>query len=289
MTTHAHRRSTAAPTGGGVVVRALFGAVVALSTLLAAPAAAQLNIPPKEMEGVQIVEHLGETLPLDLRFKDENGADVTLRQYFGGEKPVLVTLVYYNCPMLCNLVLNGAIEGLKEVDFTPGEDFEIVTVSIDHREGPELATAKKKTYLEQYGRPEAAKGWHFLTGEADDIKALADAIGFGYRYDPDRMEYAHGAAIFFASPQGKLTRYLYGIQHPPKQLHLALVEAGEGTIGSAVDRFLMRCYMYNPDSREYAFYIWGAMRLGGLLTIIFISAMLFILWRRERRQNYGAA
>lgn len=253
------------------------------------PAAAQLNINPKEMEGVQIVEHLGDKLPLDLTFRDETGAPVRLGQYFGGERPVLVTLVYYNCPMLCNLVLNGAIEGLRGVDFTPGVDFEIVTVSIDHREGPELAAAKKKTYLEQYARPGAEKGWHFLTGDAEQIRALADAIGFGYRYDPDRMEYAHGAAIFFASPEGKLTRYLYGIQHAPKQLHLALVEAGQGTIGSAVDRFMLRCYMYNPDSREYAFYIWGAMRLGGLLTIILISTMLLILWRRERRQNYGAA
>lgn len=281
----APRRPSAAPFRAIAAVCALLGA--ALVGL--APAAAQLNINPKEMEGVQIVEHLGEKLPLDLTFRDETGAPVRLGQYFGGERPVLVTLVYFNCPMLCNLVLNGAIEGLRGVDFTPGEDFEIVTVSIDHREGPELATAKKKNYLEQYGRPGAEKGWHFLTGDAEQIRALADAIGFGYRYDPDRMEYAHGAAIFFASPEGKLTRYLYGIQHEPKQLHLALVEAGQGKIGSAVDRFMLRCYMYNPDSREYAFYIWGAMRLGGLLTIILISTMLLIFWRRERRQNYGAA
>ncbi len=255
---------------------------------LGGPAAAQLNIQPKEMKGVQIVEHLGDTLPLDLRFRDETGADVSLKQYFDGERPVLLNLVYYNCPMLCNLVLNGAIEGLQGVEFTPGDEFQIVTISIDHREGPELAAAKKKTYLEQYGRPEAAEGWHFLTGERDTIRALADAIGFGFQYDPDRMEYAHGAAIFFVSPKGVLTRYLYGIQYEPKQLRLALVEAGEGTIGSAVDQLLLRCYMYNPDSREYAFYIWGAMRLGGLLTIVLIAGMLIILWRRERRQNYGA-
>lgn len=251
-------------------------------------ATAQLNLPPKEMEGVQIVEHLGETLPLDLEFRDETGAKVTLRQYFDGERPVLLSLVYYNCPMLCNLVLNGAIQGLQGVDYTPGDEFEIVTLSIDHREGPELAAAKKKTYLEQYGRPEAAKGWHFLTGDRENVKALADAIGFGFRYDPDRLEYAHGAAIFFASPKGVLTRYLYGIVFEPRDLRLALVEAGEGKIGSAVDRLLLRCYMYNPDSREYAFYIWGAMRLGGLLTITLIATMLIILWRRERRQNYGA-
>lgn len=279
------RHPSAAPHRAIAAVCALLGAALIGLT----PAAAQLNINPKEMEGVQIVEHLGDKLPLDLTFRDETGAPVRLGQYFGGERPVLVTLVYFNCPMLCNLVLNGAIEGLRGVDFTPGEDFEIVTVSIDHREGPELAAAKKKNYLEQYARPGAEKGWHFLTGDAEQIRALADAIGFGYRYDPDRMEYAHGAAIFFASPEGKLTRYLYGIQHEPKQLHLALVEAGQGKIGSAVDRFMLRCYMYNPDSREYAFYIWGAMRLGGLLTIILISTMLLILWRRERRQNYGAA
>lgn len=251
-------------------------------------AAAQLNIPPKEMKDVRVVEHLGETIPLDLKFRDDRGAEVSLRQYFDGQRPVLLSLVYYNCPMLCNLVLNGAIEGLQGVEFTPGDEFEIVTVSIDHREGPELAAAKKKTYLEQYGRQDAAKGWHFLTGDRDSIQALADAVGFGFQYDPDRMEYAHGAAIFFVSPKGVLTRYLYGIQYEPKQLRLALVEAGEGTIGSTIDQLLLRCYMYNPDSREYAFYIWGAMRLGGLLTIVLIAGMLLILWRRERRQNYGA-
>lgn len=251
-------------------------------------ASAQLNINPKEMEGVQIVEKLGDTLPLDLQFTDSTGAKVTLKQYFDGERPVLINLGYYNCPMLCSLVLNGAVDGLKNVDYTPGDEFTMLTISIDHREGPELAAANKKSYLAQYGRPEAAKGWHFLTGDRESIKALAGAIGFGFKYDPDRLEYAHGAAIFFASPKGKLTRYLFGIQFPPKQLRLALVEAGEGKIGSAVDRFLLRCYMYNPDSREYAFYIWGAMRLGGLLTIIAIASMLFILWRRERRQNYGA-
>lgn len=251
-------------------------------------AQAQLNIQPKELKDVKVVEHLGDTLPLDLKFRDESGAEVDLKQYFDGERPVLLSLVYYNCPMLCNLVLNGAIEGLQGVDFTPGDEFEIVTISIDHREGPELAAAKKKTYLEQYGRPEAADGWHFLTGDRDAIAALADAVGFGFQYDPDRMEYAHGAAIFFVSPKGVLTRYLYGIQYEPKQLRLALVEAGEGTIGSTIDQLLLRCYMYNPDSREYAFYIWGAMRLGGLLTIVLIAGMLIILWRRERRQNYGA-
>ncbi len=255
---------------------------------LGGEAVAQLNLPPKEMKDVRVVEHLGDTIPLDLKFRDETGAEVSLRQYFDGERPVLLSLVYYNCPMLCNLVLNGAIEGLQGVEFTPGEEFEIVTVSIDHREGPELAAAKKKTYLEQYGRQGAGKGWHFLTGDRDAIGALAEAVGFGFQYDPDRMEYAHGAAIFFVSPKGVLTRYLYGIQYEPKQLRLALVEAGEGTIGSTIDQLLLRCYMYNPDSREYAFYIWGAMRLGGLLTIVLIAGMLFILWRRERRQNYGA-
>jgi len=252
------------------------------------PATAQLNINPKEMDGVQIVENLGDQLPLDLEFVDSEGRTVKLEQYFDGERPVLINLGYFNCPMLCSLVLNGAVEGLKNVDYTPGDEFVMLTISIDDREGPELAAANKKNYLAQYGRPEAASGWHFLTGKREAIKQITEAIGFGFRYDPDRLEYAHGAAIFFASPTGELPRYLFGIQYPPKQLRLALVEAGQGTIGSAVDRFLLRCYMYNPDSREYAFYIWGARRLGGLLTIMAIAGMLFFLWRRERRQNYGA-
>ena len=225
---------------------------------------------------------------MDLPFVDEEGRAVTLGQYFKDDKPVILTLVYFNCPMLCNMILNGLVEGMQGIKWTAGEDFRVVTVSIDPREKPELAREKKTNYIKQLGRADAAAGWHFLTGERDDIKALAQAVGFGFRYDPDRMEYAHGAAIFLLSPDGKLTRYLYGIQFPPKQLELALVDAGQGKLGSAFDRFVLRCYHYDPASRKYGVYIWGIMRAGGVLTILLIGAMLFVFWRRERRLSQAS-
>ena len=241
------------------------------------------NRSPLEYEGVDVVEHLGERLPLDLAFRDEAGADVRLGDYFGQGKPVLITLVYFNCPMLCSMVLNGALEGMRELGWTPGEDFEVVTVSISPTETPELARDKKANYLERLGLPGADKGWHFLTGSGDNIKALAGALGFGYRYDPSTQDYAHGAAIFFAAADGVITRYLYGVQFPAKQLRLALVEAGRGEVGSVVDKVLMRCFMYEPAHKKYGFYIWGAMRLGGLLTIFILGGFLLLLWRGERR------
>lgn len=241
------------------------------------------NRSPLEYEGVDVVEHLGERLPLDLAFRDEAGADVRLGDYFGQGKPVLITLVYFNCPMLCSMVLNGALEGMRELGWTPGEDFEVVTVSISPTETPELARDKKANYLERLGLPGADKGWHFLTGTGDNIKALAGALGFGYRYDPSTQDYAHGAAIFFAAADGVITRYLYGVQFPAKQLRLALVEAGRGEVGSVVDKVLMRCFMYEPAHKKYGFYIWGAMRLGGLLTIFILGGFLLLLWRGERR------
>lgn len=241
------------------------------------------NRSPLEYEGVDVVEHLGERLPLDLAFRDEAGADVRLGDYFGQGKPVLITLVYFNCPMLCSMVLNGALEGMRELGWTPGEDFEVVTVSISPTETPELARDKKANYLERLGLPGAERGWHFLTGSGDNIKALAGALGFGYRYDPSTQDYAHGAAIFFAAADGVITRYLYGVQFPAKQLRLALVEAGRGEVGSVVDKVLMRCFMYEPAHKKYGFYIWGAMRLGGLLTIFILGGFLLLLWRGERR------
>lgn len=265
-----------------VITAVCVGALVGLAGMGGVRAAEET---PAQMEGVDIVEHLGSTPPLDLTFRNEAGETVPLSTYVKGDKPVILTLVYYNCPMLCNMILNGLVEGMRGIEWTPGEDYRVVTVSIDARETPELAQEKKANYLAQLGKPEAAEGWHFLVGERENIKKLAEAVGFGFRYDADRMEYAHGAAIFLMSPEGKLTRYLYGIQFPPKQLKLALVEAGEGKLGSALDRFVLRCYHYDPASRKYGVYIWGIMRTGGLLTVLLVGLMLFIFWRRERRRG----
>lgn len=255
------------------------------------PAAAPATVPlqgnapliPPEFKGVEIVEHVGAKLPLSLPFVDETGTNVTLGDYFKADRPVLLTLNYYECPMLCNLVLAGLVDGLKTLDWTPGKEFEVVTVSINHREGPAVALAKKNSHVEAIGKPEAASGWHFLTGKTESIKALTETVGFGYRWDPDQMQYVHGAAIFMVAPDGTLTRYLYGIQYPARDLRLALVEAGEGKLGSVVDKFMLYCFHYVPSSQKYEFYIWGAMRLGGLLTVLAVGTLLGVLWARERR------
>ena len=253
-----------------------------------APEAETKKYTTREFEGVEIKDKLGAQVPLDLVFKDETGKEVQLNRYFHNDKPVLLTLVYYNCPMLCSLVLNGVINGLKELGWAPGDKYEAVTVSISPREGPELAVAKKKNYMRQLGIVGAEKGWHFLSGDQPQIKALAESIGFGYRYDPSTQDYAHGAALFFLSPNGKLTRLLKGIQYEPKELRLSFVEASEGKIGNIYDQLLLRCFRYEPSSKKYAFYIWGAVRLGGIFTVLGIGLLLLVMWRGERRSSSSA-
>ena len=257
--------------------------VVICATTQALADEAPAPVLPPEFRGVEINEHLGATLPLDLSFTDDEGQSVTLRDYFKLGRPVLLTLNYFECPMLCNLVLNATVEGLKGLDWTPGREFEVVTVSINHRENSALASAKKSTHIGALGRPEAAKGWHFLTGTSENIKALTEVVGFGYRWDPDQQQYAHGAAIFLVSPVGVLARYLYGIEFPSEQLRLALMEASQGKLGSVLDKIMLYCFHYVPSARRYEVYVWGAMRLGGVLTMAAVGTMLGVFWTRERR------
>jgi protein SCO1/2 len=245
---------------------------------------------PKELEDIKIEEHIGDKLPLNLSFKDEAGKDVVLSQYFNQGKPVILSLVYYNCPMLCNLVLNGLLKAVKELDWVPGGQYEIVSVSISARETPEVAAPKKANYMAQLKENQpsmenAEKGWHFLTGQDDNIKALAKSVGFGYRYDPSSQDYAHGAVLFVITPEGMIKRYLYGIVFEGKQLRFALTESGEGEVGSLVDQILLRCFQYEPSHQKYRFYIWGAMRLGGIITITILSLFLTVLWRNERKNK----
>ena len=240
---------------------------------------------PLEMKEVDVKENLGGMLPLDLQFKDEADQSVLLKDYFKGDKPVLLTLVYYNCPMLCNLILNGVIEGIKELNWVPGDEFEVVSVSISPRETPQLAAEKKANYMKQLGMERADQGWHFLTGQKEAISSLAESVGFSFQYDPSTQDYAHGAVIFFISPEGKITRYLYGASFEEKQLRLALTEAGQGKTGSLIDRFLLRCFQYEPSHQKYAFYIWGAMRTGGALTILILGFFIFGLWRGEKQRQ----
>lgn len=241
---------------------------------------------PKELQGVGITEHLGETLALnELRFTDESGHQISLANYFKSGRPVLLNLVYYECPNLCTFVLNGLVKALKDMDWVPGKQFEVVSVSIDPKEKASLATRKKSAYISAYGKPEGAAGWHFLTGEVDSIRKLAAQIGFGYRYDERDRQFAHSAAIFALTPAGKISRYLYGIEYKPTDLKLSLLEASNGKIGTVIDRLLLFCYRYDPLTRKYSVYLTKVMQAGSAGTVVLFGAYLAVFWRRQRRKE----
>lgn len=233
------------------------------------------------LENVGIDQRLGERIPLDLEFRDENGAPVRLGDFFG-KKPVILTLVYYTCPMLCNQVLNGLTSGLDVVSFDIGKDFEVVTVSFDPREKPELARDKKETYIQWYKRPGAAEGWHFLTGDKASIDKLTEAAGFHYKYDPSTNQFIHASGIMIATPDGTLARYFYGIEYAPKDLRLGLVEASEKKIGTPVDRLLLYCYHYDPAAGKYGAVVMNILRLSGVVTLAGVVLMLWLMRRRLR-------
>ncbi len=253
----------------------------ALTLLLAAPASAQDAVVPKALQNVDIVEKLGETVPLDVPFKDAEGREVRLRDFLAPERPLLLVPAYYECPMLCNLVFNGLIKAVKQVTLALGTDYRIVTFSINPKETPEAAAKRQRGHLQGLGRPEATESWQFLTGEEPSIRALADAIGFKYSYDAATGQYAHSAAIVALTPEGKISRYLYGIEYPPKDTTLALVEASGGKVGTSFDRFLLNCYQYDPAKRAYGLYITGFLRTGGFLVFLALAVMLGRFWHRE--------
>jgi protein SCO1/2 len=250
------------------------------------PAAAQRKEPlPRDLEGIGISEHPGARLPLDLEFTDEDGKPVRLSQYFPGTRPVILTLGYYRCPMLCTLVLNSLVDGIRNLPWTPGREFEIVTVSIDPLETPTLARLKKQNYLEEYARPGAAEGWHFLTGREENIKKLADAVGFGYRYVEERQQYAHPAAIFVVTPDGRMAKYLYGVVYQPKTVRLALTEAGQGKVGTTADQLLLYCFHYDAQEGRYVLAATNIMRFGGATTSLVVGLWLVTSWRRGVRKK----
>ena len=239
---------------------------------------------PENLKDVQIEDRLGNQVEIQsLQFRDETGALVPLSNYFNRGKPVVLSLVYYECPNLCTLVLSGLLETLKSFEWVPGEKFEVVSVSINPKETPELATTKKNNYLKEYGKPGAEKGWHFLTGEEGQIRSLADQVGFRYKYVEEEQQYAHGAAIFVLTPDGRLSRTLYGIQYAPKDFKLALLEASEGKIGSVVERFLLFCYSYDPVTRKYSVTLTRVMQAGGLGSTLLFGGYLAFFWYRQRR------
>jgi protein SCO1 len=244
----------------------------------AGPTAAEMPSPLRE---VGFDQKLGDRLPLDLAFRDDQGRTVRLGDYFG-TKPVVLNLVYFECPMLCTVSLNGLASALDLLSLTPGRDFELVTISFDATETPALAAAKKKAYLSRYKRPEAQTGWHFLTGEAASVKAVADAIGFRYAWDEETKQYAHPAGLVVATAQGDISRYLFGIEYAPKDLRLALVESAAGKIGGPIDRALLYCFEYDPARGRYGASILNLVRLAGLFTVLALGGLIFTLWRRER-------
>lgn len=236
------------------------------------------------LKQVGIDQRLNNQIPLDLTFRDESGREVKLGDYFKNGKPVVLTLVYYECPMLCNQVLNGVVGTLEAVTFTPGKEFEIVTVSFDPREGPELAAKKKETYLKRYRREGAGAGWHFLTGDKDSIERLSESVGFRYVWDEQSNQFAHASAIMVATPGGRLSHYFYGIDYSPKDLRLALVEASEGRIGSPVDALILYCYHYDPATGRFA-PVMAVLRAAGVLTVLGLAALLYCLTRLARRRE----
>lgn len=262
--------------------------------LMAGPIHAQRSgeAPPAKRAGADLNEQLGTTIPLDLTFRDEEGKQVELAQFFDSERPVVLNLAYHSCPMLCGIMLEGVTQVFKEMSWTPGDQFEVLTVSFNHREGPELAREKKEQYLEALGKPEAAEGWHFLTGDEEAIEALTDAVGFQFRWIEEEQQYAHPAALIFLSGEGKVTRYLHGLRPPdltPGDTRKALVEASDGEVGNVVDKAISYCFQYDPDSNSYVASAFNIMRLGGLLTMVILGVTLFVFWRRERsRLDEGA-
>jgi protein SCO1/2 len=240
---------------------------------------------PEVLEEVGVTEHLDAKLPLDLEFRNEDGEWVELGSFFDGERPVILTLNYYKCPMLCGLMLNGVVDGLEALDWSPGEEFQMVTVSINPLETPELARAKKQNYLKRLDRPSAAGGWHFMTGRELEIKRLAETVGFSYTYDPVSKEYAHAAAIMICTPDGRVARYLYGIEYPAKRLKFGLLEAAEGSIGSTLDQLILYCYHYDPTNRRYSPVAMNIMRVGGGATALILGIALVGMWLREWRRK----
>ncbi len=250
----------------------------AMSTGIMSPPA---NVRPPYLQNVGIEQHLDGQVPPDLTFTDDAGRPVKLGDYFG-RKPLILNLVYYNCTMLCGEALAGLSGAMKMVKFDVGNQFDVITVSFNPQETPAIAAAKKQEYLKRYGRPGAAAGWHFLTGPAESINALTRAVGFQYQYDPKSQQYAHATAIMVLTPQGRISRYFYGVDYPPKDLRMGLVEASAGKIGNAVDQVLLYCYHYNPETGKYGAVITNILRLGAGLTILLLGGLLFILFRLEK-------
>jgi protein SCO1 len=241
---------------------------------------------PAQLEGVGIKEKVNQSLPLDVTLIDERGEPVQLAKFFGGgKKPVVLNLGYYGCPMLCGLVTNGLVEMVKQIGWTPGDEFEVITLSIDPAEKFPLAMAKKRAVMEAIAMPSAASGWHFLTGDEKSIQKVSDAVGFSFKWDPAQQQYAHSAVLILLTPDGRVSRYLYGIRYGPKTARLSLVEASNGRVGSSLDQVMLMCFHFNPDSGNYSFAAMNLMRFAGIVTVLFVAGGIGWLVRREMKNR----
>ena len=277
------------------LLTAFFGASLAALAQPGQPAPVQPTITmqdshlrpalPAALQGVGIDQRLDQQMPLSLVFHDEAGRDVPLYSFFHG-KPVILALVYYRCPMLCTQILNGIESSLKAVSFTPGQDFEILAVSFDPKDTPELAASKKQLYVRRYGRPGTANGWHFLTGDETNIHALTEAVGYHVKYDPSTDQWAHASGIMIATPEGRLSRYFYGVEYAPRDVRLGLVEASANKIGTPVDQILLFCYHYDPATGKYGALAVGLVRFAGAAFVLICGAFLLVMFLKESRAGH---
>jgi protein SCO1/2 len=241
---------------------------------------------PETLKAVGIEQKLGDKLPLDVELKDEDGKAVKLGTYFNNGRPVILALVYYECPMLCNQVLNGLTGSLKGMSLDAGKDFDVVAISFDARENdkPDLAKNKKASYIERYGRPGTEQGWHFLTGTQEAIDKVTSAAGFNYKWDDKSSQFAHAAGIMVTTPDGKLSRYFYGIDYAPKDLKFGIMDSSADKVGNPAEQLLLYCYHYDPATGRYGLAILRVMRIAGVATVLGMGAMIFVFWRRNKRK-----
>ena len=264
------------------VAAALTAAVVSVAPV--SPALAGDPALPKELVGVDIEERPGAVLPADAKLRDQAGRDVTLGSYLDGERPVILVLAYYECPMLCSMVVNGLLQGMKGLAWTAGKEYRVVVVSFDPRDTSETARKKRDSYIGAYGRPVPEQGWEFLVGEEAQVRRVADAVGFRYRWEEETQQYAHAAGAFVFTPDGKLSRTLYGLNYSTKDLELSLLEASQGKLGAAWGRVLLFCFHYDPAENKYVLATRRLMKAGGAFTVLGLGGMLLGFWRRERRR-----
>jgi len=246
------------------------------------------NVRPPGLKNVGIQQNLNQQIPPDLIFTDDLGHKVRLGDYFA-QKPLILNFVYYGCPMLCGEALSGLESTLRVLKFDLGKEFEVITISFDPKDTPEMAAKKKDQFLRRYNRPGAERGWHFLVGQPAAIDAVTKAAGFQYQYDEKTGQFAHSTAILVLTPKGKIAQYYYGIEYPPKDLRLALVEASENRIGNVMDELLLYCYHYDPEKGKYSATVMRVLRLMGVATMLCLGALLFVLIRRSPDNFHGAA